>query len=279
MSRMPLRGLVILFLTAPLAAYDEPKPGVSSADRLAALQKKHEAAEVDYDKAAEALVDTPEGRKKAETLWKEYEKGQANRFLAAVELAKADPKSTVGFAALEWVLTIPRAYYMPAGKPALELLTKHHAANPKVGKVVALVGYNRPRSGDSKDAATALIEAVAEKNPDRIARGQAVIARAWEAKSRFAEAESKNWPDCDRLAGEAEKAFELVLKDYADCPWLLMHDWRPLGEEAKHELFDLRHLRIGRVAPDIEGEDLDGVNFKLSDYRGKVVVLDFWGDW
>jgi len=38
-------------------------------------------------------------------------------------------------------------------------------------------------------------------------------------------------------------------------------------------------LEIGSVAPDIEGNDLDGVAFKLSDYRGKVVVLDFWGDW
>ena len=36
---------------------------------------------------------------------------------------------------------------------------------------------------------------------------------------------------------------------------------------------------IGNLAPDIQGEDLDGVKFKLSDYRGKVVVLDFWGDW
>ena len=38
-------------------------------------------------------------------------------------------------------------------------------------------------------------------------------------------------------------------------------------------------LQIGKVAPDIVGEDIDGVKFKLSDYRGKVVVLDFWGDW
>ena len=38
-------------------------------------------------------------------------------------------------------------------------------------------------------------------------------------------------------------------------------------------------LAIGKVAPDIAGEDLDGKTFKLSDYRGKVVVLDFWGDW
>ena len=33
------------------------------------------------------------------------------------------------------------------------------------------------------------------------------------------------------------------------------------------------------VAPDIAGVDLDGVAFKLSDYKGEVVLLDFWGDW
>jgi hypothetical protein len=36
---------------------------------------------------------------------------------------------------------------------------------------------------------------------------------------------------------------------------------------------------VGSAAMEIEGEDLDGVRFKLSDYRGKVVVLDFWGYW
>ena len=36
---------------------------------------------------------------------------------------------------------------------------------------------------------------------------------------------------------------------------------------------------IGELAPEIEGMDLDGVAFKLSDYRGKVVMLDFYGDW
>jgi hypothetical protein len=38
-------------------------------------------------------------------------------------------------------------------------------------------------------------------------------------------------------------------------------------------------LRVGNLAPDIENEDLDGETFKLSDYRGKVVMLDFWGNW
>ena len=37
--------------------------------------------------------------------------------------------------------------------------------------------------------------------------------------------------------------------------------------------------QVGEIARDIDGVDLDGAPFKLSDYRGKVVFLDFWGDW
>jgi hypothetical protein len=37
--------------------------------------------------------------------------------------------------------------------------------------------------------------------------------------------------------------------------------------------------KVPRPAPEIEGEDQDGVTFKLSDYKGKVVLLDFWGNW
>jgi peroxiredoxin len=38
-------------------------------------------------------------------------------------------------------------------------------------------------------------------------------------------------------------------------------------------------LAIGKVAPEIVAPDLDGVAFKLSDYRGKVVVVFFSGEW
>ena len=36
---------------------------------------------------------------------------------------------------------------------------------------------------------------------------------------------------------------------------------------------------VGKPAPEIAGEDIDGKKFKLSDYKGKVVLLDFWGNW
>ena len=49
-----------------------------------------------------------------------------------------------------------------------------------------------------------------------------------------------------------------------------------VGERAKEELLEIRDRAAGSQAPDTEGEDQDGRRFKLSDYRGKVVLLDFW---
>lgn len=41
----------------------------------------------------------------------------------------------------------------------------------------------------------------------------------------------------------------------------------------------LRGFTVGKVAPDITGVDLEGARFNLRDYRGKVVVLAFSGEW
>jgi hypothetical protein len=38
-------------------------------------------------------------------------------------------------------------------------------------------------------------------------------------------------------------------------------------------------IAVGEPAPEITGSDVNGEPFKLSDYRGKVVMLDFWGNW
>lgn len=48
---------------------------------------------------------------------------------------------------------------------------------------------------------------------------------------------------------------------------------------AKQELYELQFLSVGKQVPEIVGKDLDGIEFRLSDYRGKVVMLDFWGHW
>jgi hypothetical protein len=36
------------------------------------------------------------------------------------------------------------------------------------------------------------------------------------------------------------------------------------------------HGSVGGPAPEIEGEDAHGNSMRLSDFRGKVVLLEFW---
>src|SRR5262249_45035233 len=81
--------------------------------------------------------------------------------------------------------------------------------------------------------------------------------------------------DADALSKKAEEQLEQLVKSYAS----ITLGQTTLGEAAKEKLYELRHLTVGRTAPEIDGEDLDGQRFKVSDYRGKVVVLDFWANW
>ena len=45
------------------------------------------------------------------------------------------------------------------------------------------------------------------------------------------------------------------------------------------QVFKLKHLGLGMVAPDWSATDVDGEPIALSDYRGKVTVFEFWGFW
>ncbi|MEO0650171.1 MAG: hypothetical protein AAFZ65_05795 [Planctomycetota bacterium] len=56
-------------------------------------------------------------------------------------------------------------------------------------------------------------------------------------------------------------------------------DGTPAAGEAAAALYELKNLAIGAVAPDFESVTAAGDAFKLSDHRGKIVVLDFFGFW
>jgi hypothetical protein len=176
-------------------------------------------------------------------------------------------------------------------RAALEVLARDFLEQPEIGDVCLEVFAITP-------AARVFFEAVLAKSPDAGARGKACYALARLTRDRakaakdlaarppdertalagrygadtLAELEGK---DADGLQADAEALFERVAADFADVPLR----GTTLGAKAAGDLFELRNLQIGMASPDIEGEDVDGEVFRLSDYRGKVVVLDFWGDW
>ena len=88
--------------------------------------------------------------------------------------------------------------------------------------------------------------------------------------------ESLRRQDRSKAAEEAEALLVRTTRDYGD---VMLPDGEAVAQKAEPELFGLRHLSVGKTAPDIEGRDQDDVPFRLSDYRGKVVLLDFWSEY
>jgi hypothetical protein len=79
---------------------------------------------------------------------------------------------------------------------------------------------------------------------------------------------------------EGRALLERVIREFSDAPGPVegvAKDY--VKQTAESILFELDHLQIGMTAPDFEATDENGVKWKLDDYRGKVVVLDFWGFW
>lgn len=77
----------------------------------------------------------------------------------------------------------------------------------------------------------------------------------------------------EKALDEVRTLFNQAAEKYGDVK---LPGGDTVAARANAELFAVVHLRVGALAPDIEGQDQDGRRFKLSDYRGKVVLLDFW---
>ena len=202
--------------------------------------------------------------------------------------------------ALIGVVRVYNSSAHPAGKDspggrALALLLRDHVRSDKLGEVCQRISF-----GFRKEYET-FLRTVMEMNPHKDVQALARLSLAQFCNNRLQRL------DLVKEQPELTKQYEALFgKDYLDE--LQRQDrakavkevealfeqaaakggnvkiatvWageKPttVGERAKSELFKLRRLAIGKEAPDIEGEDQDGKRFKLSDYRGKVVLLDFW---
>jgi hypothetical protein len=149
-------------------------------------------------------------------------------------------------------------------------LAREYTAVPLVRQMVLV---------ENTPAPPQVIRAVLAKTTDRDIKGRGTYLLALRLKQAAEQAAKHDRAaEAETLSQEAEQILERVAKEYADVPGF---GNRKLGELAQDELYvvQLRHLAVGKPAPEIDGEDVDGRRFKLSDYKGKVVLLGFWGHW
>ncbi len=73
-------------------------------------------------------------------------------------------------------------------------------------------------------------------------------------------------------AGVEKEKFLGVHRDSTATP-------HTLAEAEADLLRSLHHGTVGAMLPEVTGKRLDGLVERLSDYRGRIVLLDFWATW
>jgi RNA polymerase sigma factor (sigma-70 family) len=176
-------------------------------------------------------------------------------------LAEKDPKSPFALEAATWViLNTPDG---PEVEKASEIIVQNHVRSTNLVYLCQELLNLRHRS------TVKVLRTVLDQNPSHEVQANACFALAMLLKAQ------SNNGDEEPAAAEAERLFQRVIADYGQ----VQPDGEKLAGQAASELFELRRLGVGSVAPEIAGEDMDGRPMKLSDYRGKVVALVFWGTW
>ena len=128
---------------------------------------------------------------------------------------------------------------------------------------------------------------MAEKSPVDAVRAQAAYDVGWQAKWRILQDGEERFGfggeltevEHRRLESRAEKYLNMAA-NYDKAP--MAYGIGKVGPTARGELLGLKNianLQIGKVAPDIVGEGIDGKKIKLSDQPGKVTVVVFWASW
>jgi hypothetical protein len=298
MPRAVAAALAVLIL-ASISARGAPDDAKKAADAQADKTPKAQFQAVldEYQKAqqefSQAYSKAKSDEERNKLFNEKYPKPNeyADRFLTIADKAPDDPAAVD---ALVWCVQLGSGG--TNGQKAMERLADKHADSPKVASAVAGLAHSYAPGAEK------LLRAVMEKNGDRTARGQATMAlgqylnrrielvRALKGNDKrqgeYEQYLGKQGFDKDALArlktandtailAEVESLFEKVAKEFGD----INGGRGTLGKLAAAELNEIRNLGVGKPSPEISGSDIDGKSFKLSDYKGKVVVVDFWGDW
>ncbi len=177
--------------------------------------------------------------------------------------AQQEIKSDDSGELLAWVVQTSR--FRPVGQKALGLLAENHPDHPAAERAV----MGLANSGNAK--AVGPLQTIVEKATKPRVKALATLALGQSLAAKV-DTLGDNISEANKTAEEAERYLTKFVDEYSK-------DFPPYKAAANSQIKALHFNRVGLTAPEITSEDLDAKEFKLSDYRGKVVLLDFWGNW
>jgi hypothetical protein len=283
-------GILVLMLDPSVV----PAEG-NGQDKPATPAEQYQALRKEYDRASSSGVPLTDAER-LKFIGRVYKRRNAlaEKFL---KLAEKYPKDPIALDALIQAVWQVNTTPWPADlvgpdrtrAKAFQLLQRDHLRNARLGPLCQRVSY-----GFCKEYET-FLRAVLARNPHRKVQATARLSLGHFLNNRlqrldlckerpvlareFAGLYGKEYlakllrQDRGQAVKEIEAVFEQAARKYGAVK---LPGGDTVAARAGAALFEIRHLSVGKEAPDIEGRDQDGKRFKLSDYRGKVVLLDFW---
>lgn len=155
----------------------------------------------------------------------------------------------------------------------------HSALTPKEMEALKLRTLKQltahPESQDAAEAvANALMYSSPFPAPETIAVLDGMIAKVKHANAlaslHFALAQVLMHQPDEASKKRAIEVLRIIDSKYKDSFY---------GRFAKGLIYETENLQVGMLAPEFVGNDVHGSEIKLSDYRGQVTYLVFWGFW
>jgi hypothetical protein len=266
---MSLRTLVYITLAplATLCGQSDGDPGAGNP--TSAAQVAFEALEAEYSAAQKQYFrpfDEANSDADREKVILDPAQDPGPRFAPRfVDLAEEHSGSPAAVAAWMWVIQVggrsPRSD--KSVRTAIDTLIEEYRDHPALTAPVKFAFYSGPI-----ESTVRLLEGLWKRSERDETRAAAGYGLARLAISGLTPGEATR--------ERARSLFEQVQTSHGE---VVFHGERTYRQQIDGDLFELRQLVVGKIAPEISGEDLEGERFTLSEYRGRVILLQFWGDW
>src|SRR5262249_23034549 len=188
----------------------------------------------------------------------------------AVELAEEGRREDAALDAALFAIKL-RGQYQITGNDmdkAGDLILRNRVDSPKIAPALVYMV-------DVGPTGLAFLETVVDKATNAEVKGLALYYNALALDGKASRNEGRASDEAvTRVRMDAAALMEKAVKI---APEAKVGD-QTLAKAAAGELISLK-IAVGNPVPDIEGTDLEGKKVKLSSYRGKVVLFDFWATW